>query len=280
MEITLLIMLCIFIAVPAIFYGLIKARTPAAKTLPSSVEQTELRTAVHQESMLMKIAELGKVTVEDIMIPRSEIIGLDLNDSWESILEQLTNSQHTRLPIYNGDIDQITGILHLRKALNLLAQEKLTKESLSDVAEQCYFVLESTSLNVQLVNFQREKQRIGLVVNEYGDIQGLVTLEDILEEIVGEFTTDMQSITNKTIYPQTDGSYLVDGSATLREINHALNSKLPLTGPKTINGFIIEYLEMIPQAGTCLRLGGYPMEIVQVKDNAVKTVKIMPLLRK
>lgn len=228
------------------------------------------------QNMLLKVLDLGKVTIEDIMIPRNEIIGIDLNDEWERILEQLTNSQHTRLLIYNGDIDQVVGILHLRKALNLLAQERLTKESLIEATDKCYFVPASTSLNVQLLNFRREKQRTGVVVSEYGDLQGLVTLEDILEEIVGEFTTDI-STTSKSIHPQSDGSYLVDGTTSLRELNHLLKYKFPLTGPKTLSGLIIEYLETIPQAGTALRLAGYPMEILQVKDNVIKTVKIIPL---
>ena len=246
----------------------------------------ELRTVLHEaggkiprdyQAMLLKVLDLGKVTVEDIMIPRNEMIGIDLTDEWEKILDQLTNSQHTRLPVYKSDIDQVVGMLHLRKALNLLAKEDLNKESLLDAAEKCYFVPKGTSLNIQLLNFRREKQRTGLVVNEYGDIQGLVTLEDILEEIVGEFTTDITAITNKSIHPQSDGSYLVDGGTTLRELNHLLKYKFPLKGPKTLSGLIVEYLETIPQAGTGLRLAGYPMEILQVKDNMIKTVKIIPL---
>lgn len=245
----------------------------------------ELRTVVHDagskiptdyQAMLLKVLDLGKATVEDIMIPRNEIVGIDLNDEWERILEQLTNSQHTRLLIYNGDIDQIVGILHLRKALNLLAQERLTKESLLEATDKGYFVPAGTFLNIQLLNFRREKQRTGIVVSEYGDIQGLVTLEDILEEIVGEFTTDI-STTSKSIHPQSDGSYLVDGTTSLRELNQLLKYKFPLNGPKTLSGLIIEYLETIPQAGTALRLAGYPMEILQVKDNVIKTVKIIPL---
>ena len=247
----------------------------------------ELRTVLHEagnriaadyQSMLLKVLDLEKVTVEDIMVPRNEIIGIDIDEAWENILTQLTNSRHTRLPVYKDSIEQVVGILHLRKALNLLAQEKLTKDTLLDATDECYFVPEGTPLNTQLLNFRRERQRSGIVVTEYGDILGLVTLEDILEEIVGEFTTDVSAMTNKVLHPQLDGSYVVDGTMSIRDLNQMLHIDLPVTGPKTLSGLIIEYLETIPQAGTGLKIGCYPLEILQVKDNIVKTVKIFPKL--
>jgi len=187
----------------------------------------------------------------------------------------LASTQHTRLPLYREDIDNMVGILHVRRVLRLFQQEELTKETLEKNARDLYFVPEGTPLNTQLLNFQRHKRRIGLVVNEYGDIQGLVTLEDILEEIVGDFTTSPDTL-NPDIHPQEDSSFLVDASITVRELNRIMQWHLPIEGPKTLNGLILEYLEAIPEAGTSLRLAGYPIEIVQTANNAVKTVRIRP----
>ncbi len=242
----------------------------------------ELRTIVHEaegiipkrhQQMLLGILDLEKVTVEDIMIPRSEIVGIDLALPLEEIVEQLGIVQHTRLPLYRENIDNVIGILHLRKLLRLFREQELTKEVLEKAARELYFVPEGTPLNTQLLNFQRHKRRIGLVVNEYGDIQGLVTLEDILEEIVGEFTTNPDCL-NPNIHRQTDGSFLVDGSISVRELNRIMHWHLPTEGPKTLNGLILDYLEVIPEAGTSLRLQGYPIEIIQMANNAVKTVRI------
>lgn len=229
----------------------------------------------HQE-MLLNILDLEKVTVEDIMIPRNEIIGIDINDDWDSIVTQLRDSQHTKLPIYEDDINRIIGFLHLRKAIQLFNRpEDANKDTLRAMLREAYFVPQATPLNTQLLNFQREKRRIGLVVDEYGDILGLITLEDLLEEIVGEFTTD-PSATSKDIHLQDDGRYLVDGSASIREINKLLGWNLPTDGPKTINGLIIEYLEHIPEPGTSLLIANYPMEIVASTGNTVKTVRVDP----
>jgi Mg2+/Co2+ transporter CorB len=247
----------------------------------------ELRTIVHEatgkisgpyQEMLLHILDLDKATVEDIMIPRHDIIGIDLNDTWEAILQQLTVSQHTRLPLYRESIDAVLGILHLRKALNLLAQNRLTKTSLLKCADEVYFVPEGTPLNVQLIQFRQKKCRSALVVDEYGDIQGLVTLEDILEEIVGEFTTNFPAV-SREIYPQKDGSYLVDGSIPVRELNRLLHLTLPTEGPKTLNGLITEYLESLPTVGISLRVAGYPIEIIAIEENTVKTAQIWPKLR-
>ncbi len=226
------------------------------------------------QGMLLKVLELEKVTVEDIMIPRQEIIGIDINKSWEIIVKDLIQSQYTRLPIYRKSIDDIIGILHFRKVLNSLSDQQLSKALLLEAAEEIHFIPEATALSSQLLNFRREKHRIGLVVNEYGEIQGLITLEDILEEIVGEFTTDTALMRRATL--QADGSYLVDGGISLRDLNRQLNCGLPLRGPKTLSGLIIEQLEVIPKSGTVLQLENKMMEVVSVKNNRIKTVKIFP----
>lgn len=244
----------------------------------------ELRTVVNEagamiprrhQSMLLSILDLEKVTVEDIMVPRAEIAGIDIEDDWEAIVTQLSSSQHSRLPVYREGIENVIGILHVRNALPLLARRELSKEALLGALREPYFVPEGTPLNTQLLNFQRQKRRIGLVVDEYGDIEGLVTLEDILEEIVGEFTSDPSSAA-QDIHPQVDGTYLVDGSANVRDLNRMMSWTLPTTGPKTLNGLILEYLEEIPEPGTSLRLAGYPIEIIQTSANAVKVAKITP----
>ncbi len=246
----------------------------------------ELRTVVNEagalipdrhQKMLLSILDLEKVTVEDIMIPRNEIVGLDLEDDDQTILNQLTHSQHTRLPVYYGDIENVQGFVHARNALHLLAAEEFSKEALLRITRKGYFVPEGTPLNTQLLNFQREKRRIAFVVDEYGDIQGLVTLEGILEEIVGEFTTDVATASPE-IHPQADGTYLIDGAAYIREINRAMGWQLPTDGPKTFNGMIIEYLESIPEAGTSVRIAGYPIDIVQTTGSAIKTIRIHPQL--
>ncbi|RKZ46366.1 MAG: magnesium/cobalt efflux protein [Candidatus Parabeggiatoa sp. nov. 3] len=244
----------------------------------------ELRTVVHEaggiipkrhQQMLLGILDLEKVSVEDIMIPRNEIIGIDINAPLDVISQQLATSQHTRLPLYREDIDNAIGMIHLRKLVSLFKHNELTKAALEKSAHELYFVPEGTPLHTQLLNFQRHKQRTGLVVNEYGDIQGLVTLEDILEEIVGEFTTNPDAL-NLDIHPQEDGSCLVDGSITVRELNRFMQWHLPTEGPKTLNGLILEYLEIIPEADTSLLLEGHPMEIIQIAHKAVKTVRILP----
>lgn len=228
----------------------------------------------HQE-MLLSILDLEKVTVDDIMVPRNEIAGIDITAEWSTIAKQLTESQHTRLPVYEGDIDHVIGLVHLRRAVRLFQEEEASKDGFRAMVRDAYFVPEGTPLHTQLINFQRERRRIALVVNEYGDIQGLVTLEDILEEIVGEFTTD-PAASSRDIHIQEDGSYLVDGSITIRELNKALEWELPTEGPKTLNGLILEYLEHIPDPGTSLLIADYPIEIVQTSGNAVKTVHIDP----
>ncbi len=245
----------------------------------------ELRTVVieaggmipkRHQKMLLSILDLEHATVEDIMVPKNEIIGVDLEEDLDDILNQLRNSQHTRLPVYVESIDNVKGMLHARHIANLMSrdQDEINKDAILEMMTPVYFVPEGTALNTQLLKFQRKKQRVGLVVDEYGDIQGLVTIEDILEEIVGEFTTDFASTTSKDIHPQDDGSYMVDGTVTIRDLNRTLKLNLPTDGPKTLSGLIVEYLETIPQPGTGLKLGDHPMEILQIKDNLIKSVKL------
>jgi len=213
------------------------------------------------------------------MVPRHEIVGIDIDSPLETITEQLANCQHTRLLLYRESIDNVIGMIHTRKVLRLFNNQELSKESLTQSVKELYFVPEGTPLNTQLLNFQRHKQRIGLVVNEYGDIQGLVTLEDILEEIIGEFTTTPDAL-SPNFHPQPDGSFLVDGSITVRELARVMKWNLPTEGPRTLNGLILEYLEMIPETGTSFLLEEHPIEIVHVANNAVKMVKIFPHYRK
>lgn len=253
-----------------------------------NLSMEELRTVVHEtgnlipgrhKKMLLSILDLEKMVVDDIMVQRNDIIGIDMALSWSEILERLETTQHTRLPIYEENMDNVLGIVHMRSLLgSLLEEDDVGKERLRALAEPCYFVPEGTGLHQQLINFQHVKKRTALVVDEYGDIQGLVTLEDILEEIVGEFTTDMAAL-YKDIYPQQDGSLLIDGAATIRDLNKSMGWKLPQMGPRTLSGLIIEHLGFIPPTQSCLKIDGYMMEIIQVKDNMVKTVK-MPDLKK
>ncbi len=260
---------------------------------PSAVDSEqlshdELRTVVNEAGamisgrfrrMLVSILDLEKVTVDDIMVPKGEIHGIDLEDSRQSILEQLTSSQHTLLPLYRGNIESIIGVLHLRKLLELVQRGRFTPAALVSYAEEPYFVPSGTPLSTQLLNFQRRKYRFGLVVDEYGDIEGLVTLADLLEEIVGEFTTDIADH-SPDVLPQGDGTYLVDASVNIRELNRTMHWGLPTGGPKTLNGLILEYLESIPEPGTGLLLAGYPVEIMQTSGNAVKTARIDPRKRR
>lgn len=251
----------------------------------SAINTEELKVALMEagsmiptrhKDMLMSILDLEKVTVNDVMVPRNEIEGLDINAPFPEIVQQLSHCGHTRLPVYEESMDNIVGILHLRKALHLISQNNLTLESLRSIIKGAYFVPEGTPLNTQLINFQRNRRRTGLVVDEYGDLLGLITLEDIFREIVGEFTADTID-EDKDIHPQNDGSYLVNGTANIREINRNNSWNLPTDGPKTINGLVLEYLESIPDPGVSVRMGDYVIEVIQTSDNAIKTVRIRHL---
>ncbi|MBU0791209.1 MAG: HlyC/CorC family transporter [Gammaproteobacteria bacterium] len=247
-----------------------------------NISSEELRTIVAEagalipqrhQKMLLSILDLEKATVEDIMVPRNEIIGIDLSDPWTVIRDTLTESEHTRLPVYDGSIDQLKGVVHLRRLVGLAADDQLTPDSVLALAREPYFIPEGTPLNQQLLNFQNQKRRIGFVVDEYGDIQGLVTLEDILEEVVGEFTSD-PATRMKNVYADADGSYRIAGNVTLRSLNRNLGWKLPVKGPKTINGLLLDHLQSIPQSGKRVSIGRYEFEIIEARSHAVKAVRV------
>lgn len=253
------------------------------------LSQEELRTIVNEagglipkkhRDMLVSILDLENVTVNDIMVPRNEVVGIDLDDDNETILRQLRTSQHTRLPIYHGDINNVAGVLHLRNTSKLLQSNEFSADLLLELAPDPYFIPESTPLHTQLINFQKAKRRIGMVVDEYGDVLGIATLEDILEEIVGEFTTDYAASSSPDILPQDDGTYIIDGSTHIRTINKTLAINLPTQGPKTLNGLITEALEAIPESNVCLRTDGLRIEVLQIKDNVVRAAKVHPPTRR
>lgn len=252
------------------------------------LSREELRTLVNEsgatlptrhKGMMLSILDLEDVTVDDIMIPKHEVIGIDLEESTEDIFKLLQSAQHTRLPVFKSDLNAPVGVLHLRKISRLLMDDDLNKAKIMQQAVEPYFVPEGTPLHQQLLNFQKMKRRMGFVVDEYGDVQGIVTLEDILEEIVGEFTTDYAA-SSQDIHPQEDGSYIIDGRATIRDINKALKWHLPTKGPKTLNGLITEYLETIPEHNLCFTIGNYRFETVQIKDNLVKTTRVFNMKQK
>ncbi|OQX43603.1 MAG: magnesium/cobalt efflux protein, partial [Candidatus Sedimenticola endophacoides] len=252
------------------------------------LSKEELRTVVMEagamipkkhQKMLLSILDLEKVEVEDIMVPRNEIDGIDLQEPLDEITRELHNSQYTRLPVFDDGIDNIVGLIHVRQAMHALSRGELDKQTIRAICDPPYFIPEGTPLNTQLLNFQRKKRRTGLVVDEYGDVLGLVTMADLLEEIVGEFTTD-PSDSVQDAQPQEDGSYLVSGSANVKDLVRTLHWELPTDGPRTLNGLIIEYLEAIPEPGTSLLLGGYPIEILQTQGNAVRMVRIAPQARR
>ncbi|WP_136680416.1 HlyC/CorC family transporter [Neptunomonas sp. XY-337] len=245
----------------------------------------ELRTLVNEagallpkrkQSMLLGVLELNDVTVDDIMIPKNEIQGIDLDLELDDILDKLSKTAHTRLPVYNGDVNKVVGILHMRNLAQLIQQGMVTKAAILQVIAEPYFIPESTPLQTQLLNFQKESRRIGLVVDEYGDVQGIATLEDILEEIVGELSADHKE-ENSDIHLQEDGSYFIEASAYIREINKTLNWELPTDGPKTLNGLIIETLESIPDANVCLTIGQYRIETLQITDNLIKSARLVAI---
>ena len=245
-----------------------------------SLTKEELRTVVSEASallpdryqnMLIGILDLETATVEDVMVPRNEIIGIDLDDPLNDIIGQIRSSPHTRLPVYKKSIDKVIGVLHLRQILTLLNADNFDKKRLTSQLKKTYFIPETTPLHRQLLNFKTENMKMGMVVDEYGEVQGLVTLEDLLQEIVGEITTGTPDIQHRK-----DGSYLVDASVTLRELNRVTHWTLPTEGPKTLNGLILEFLETIPEPGTSMELFSYRLEILQVNDHAVKLVKFYP----
>lgn len=226
------------------------------------------------QNMLLGVLDLERVTVNHIMVPRNEIIGLNLDEDLEQLIVQIVSSEHTRLPVYSGDISQVHGFLHMRRVNRLLrsGEESLTKEAIKRFARDTYFIPAETPLNLQLINFQKNKRRIGLVVDEYGEVEGLATLDDILEEIVGEFTTNMMQPEDE-ISPQSDGSFVIDGSVTILEINKATGWELPINGPKTLNGLVLEQLESFPNGNAGFVLGNYYFEILTLSEKMVSTIK-------
>ncbi|MDP5253990.1 MULTISPECIES: HlyC/CorC family transporter [unclassified Vibrio] len=251
-----------------------------------NLSSEELRTVVNEagaliprrhQDMLVSILDLEHVTVNDIMVPRNEITGIDINDDWKSIQRQLTHSPHGRIVLYRDRIDEAVGMLRSREAYRLMLEKnEFNKKTLLKAADEVYFIPEGTPLNVQMLKFQRKKERIGLIVDEYGDIIGLITLEDILEEIVGEFTTSISPSLSDEITPQADGTFLIEGSTNIRDINKGLRWKLPTNGPRTLNGLLLEHLEDIPDAVISLRIAGQRMEVVEMEENRIKQVKVWP----
>ncbi len=248
----------------------------------NALTREELRTVVYEagarisgkyRQMLLSILDLEKVSVDDVMVPHNEIVGIDLDDEDDEIAAIIRGSEHTRLPVFLDSIDNVIGILHLRRLANIFTQLEFSKEDLRSLLEEPYFIPEGTPLSTQLLQFQKGRRRFAMVVDEYGDIQGIVTLEDILEEIVGEFTTDPAN-GDDDIVKETDRTWLVDGGANVREMNRVMNWRLPMEGPKTLSGVIVEYLESIPESGTCLKISDYSIEIIETKENRVQLARI------
>ncbi len=268
--------------VSGITNGLLKLFGVNPKKHPElAITSDELRTLVtdaghlipqSHQGMLLNILELERVTVDHIMIPRNEVYGIDLGESDAAILRKIQAAEYTRLPVYDKDVNNISGILHTRSASRFITADGFDREGMKAQVEEPCFIPEGTSLNTQLLNFQNNKNRLAVVVDEYGDVMGLVALEDILEEIVGEFTSNLAE-TIEDIYAQVDGSFVIDGTATVRDINKSLHWELPDTGPKTLNGLMLEHLEGFPDGNACLRLGPYHLEILELKGNMIQAVR-------
>jgi len=242
----------------------------------------ELRTIVgeaghlipkHHKGMLMNILDLEQITVDDIMIPRNEVFGIDIDANTDAIIRKLRDAEFTRIPVYQNDIDNIVGILHQRDIISSVDEQgRVQRDALLQAVRDPYFIPEGTPLNTQLFNFQKQKRRLGIVVDEYGVMQGIVTLEDLLEEIVGEFTSNLSTDTEDIIH-QADGSYLVDGTTTIRDINKSMKWELPTDGPKTLNGLLLEKLESFPEASVGVSIGRYRFEIIEMKGNLIQSVR-------
>lgn len=265
-------------SISAILLWLVGVNTKHGKTetlnkdeLKSIVSDAEHLLPARYQNMLLSILDLESASVEDIMTQRKDIVGIDLEDTIEDIIEQLQHCPHTRLPVYKKNIDRVIGFLHIRDVLSRLTDSSFDKQIITDSLIKPFFIPASTSIHKQIQIFKTEKLRMGLVVDEYGDVQGLVTLDDLLQEIVGELI-----IEESDIKMQKDGSYLVDASVTVRELNRVTHWDLPTEGPKTINGLIIEYMETIPDVGTSIKLHGHILEIIQRDENTVKRVRFAP----
>lgn len=265
--------------------GLLKLFRVSVTAQNDALSNEELRAAVAEssglldtshQSMLLRILEMEKVTVEDVMVPRAEMEAIDLDDDWEEIVEQLATSHHTRVPVFKDSLDNIIGIVHIRKMFYLSHMAEFNKETMLGMIREPYFIPENTSVTHALTNLQDRRRRFGIVVDEYGDIKGLVTLELILEEVVGEFTSIAPAL-DDDIDHESDGSYLVRGSTNIRDINRKLGWQLPTGIAKTVNGLITEQLEDIPEAATCFKVNQYVIEIVQTRDTSVRVARIFKL---
>ena len=257
------------------------------KDRESSLSNEELRTVVREagtlisrkyRSMLLNILDLEKVTVDDVMVPHTEISGINMEEDIEEIRETILRSEHTLLPVFSENINNIFGILHLRKLANLSSKNLFEKQDIERLSNEPYFIQEGTLLNIQLVEFQRRKQRIAIVVDEYGDIQGIVTLSDILEEIVGEFTTVPEAEEEYT--KENDNSYIVSGNANIRDLNKSIKWEIPSNGAKTVNGLIVEHLGDIPKAKTDVNINNYSFKVIESDSNHIHSVKINKIKRK
>ncbi|MDD5216433.1 MAG: HlyC/CorC family transporter [Methylococcales bacterium] len=255
-------------------------RVDTTKTPHGELNKDELKSIISEaesvmphryQKMLLGILDLDSATVEDIMTPRHEIVGIDLELPIEEIISQIKNSPHTRLPVYKQNVDRVIGFLHLRKVLVEIHHEDFDKQTIISLLTKPTFIPESTPVHTQMLHFKNEKIRVGLVVDEYGDVQGLVTLDDLLQEIVGELITDEENSVRK----QLDGSYLVEASITVRELNRVMQWDLPTEVAKTLNGLILDFMETIPNEGTSIRLHGHILEILKRDENSVKLVKFL-----
>ncbi|MEG0610851.1 MAG: CNNM domain-containing protein, partial [Morganella sp. (in: enterobacteria)] len=272
-AITLILMRCI-----GIRGTVIRSDAVSKEELKTIVNESKGKLSRRNQDMLISILDLDKVSVDEIMVPRTEIIGIDINDDWKSILRQLTHSPHGRIVLYRDSLDDAIGMLRVREAYRLMIEKReFTKQMLIKAADKIYFVPDSTPLNLQLVNFQRNNEKVGLVVDEYGDIQGLISVEDILEEIVGDFTTSMSPSLAEEVRQLPDGTMLIEGTTNIREINKALGLSLPEEGARTINGLLLEELGDIPQLNTKVKIGRYQFEVTAIGENVIKTVKVTPL---
>lgn len=263
--------------------GMLRLKPNFSETV-HAVSMEELRTIVTEaggyipkkhQSILLNLFDLEKITVDDVMSAHTQIETIDFDASSEIIAEQIATSHHTRLPVRSGQSEEVIGVLHIRHVLHQAQSGALTKESLSEIMSEPYFVPSGTPLYTQLQQFQEKQQRLALVVDEYGQLKGLITLEDILEEMIGEFTSQSPTL-NAAFHPQEEGGWLVDGSASLRQLNRKLKLNFPLDGPKTLNGLVLEHFEDIPEAGTSFKIAGHTLEIIQTQDRVVKIVLVRP----
>lgn len=261
----------------------------SSASLGEHLHPEELRTVVDEagdlipdqhQGMLLNVLDLEKATVEDILVPRNEVMGIDLEDDIDTIIDDIQNSEYTLMPVFEGDINRIYGVLHQRNITKLVkgkGETEITHASIKSLCSKPYFIPESTPLSTQLMNFQKEKKRMGVVVDEYGDVMGLATLVDLLEQIVGDFATDQAEEEREEIIECDDNWYLIDASASIRDINRHLGWELPIDGPKTLNGIIVEHLESIPDALVSFEIGNYRFEVNDIGDTRIEKAKVLEI---